>query len=53
MALLFFKRGLGVRGGGEETNISKYGNNFLSTNLTTLILSSLVTEFLQIVQGHM
>ena len=36
---LVFKRGIG-RGGGEETNISKYVNNFLSTNLTTLILIS-------------
>ena len=26
-------------------NISKYVNNFLSTNPTTLILSSLVSEF--------
>ena len=31
--------------GGGETNISKNVNNFLSTNPTTLILSSLVSEF--------
>ena len=31
-------------------NISKYVNNFLSTNPTTLILSSLVSEFRQRIQ---
>ena len=31
--------------GGEETNISKYVNSFLSTNPTTLILSFVVSEF--------
>ena len=35
----------GGRGGGGETNISKYVNSFLSTNPTTLILSSIVSEF--------
>ena len=50
---LVLKRGLGWDGvggwrrlgWGEETNISKCVNNFLSTNPTTLILSSLVSEF--------
>ena len=39
-------RGEGLAAAGEkETNISKYVNNFLSTNPTTLILSSVVSEF--------
>ena len=39
---------MGVGGWGrreEETNISKYVNSCLSTNPTTLISSSLVSEF--------
>ena len=39
---------MGVGGWGrreEETNISKYVNNCLSTNPTTLISSSLVSDF--------
>ena len=34
-----------MRGGGGESNISKYVNSFISTNPTTLILSSVVSEF--------
>ena len=32
-------------GGGGGTNISKYVNNFLSTNSTSLILSSPESDF--------
>ena len=35
---------------GGTINISKYVNNFLSTNPTALILSSLVSEFRQRIQ---
>ena len=54
LSFFFFKKkglgwdGLGLvaaGGGGGETNISKYVNSFLSTNPTTLILSSIVSEF--------